>query len=277
MGFERFLHEQCGRLSRIVRTLGSGTINVDGSPLGIVEYIVFELADKDVRHQLSIVDRSDITFRLQLLHHVSTALRQLHLKEIAHQDLKPSNVLFFSSSGSKVADLGSASHFGSTGPFDHWAFAGDWRYAPPEFIYGYLDNDWKRRRFCGDLYALGSMALFCFSGVGSTPALMSRLDKQHKPTSFGGSWSGSFGDILPYLHHVFGPLVENAVSGIDDDVISAGIKETLQQLCEPDPRRRGIPVKAVDALSDISLERYISKFNNLAGHAEIRLRRRAAK
>ena len=43
------------------------------------------------------------------MHHIATGLFQLHSAAVAHQDLKPSNVLVFDHSISKVADLGSAS------------------------------------------------------------------------------------------------------------------------------------------------------------------------
>src|SRR5205823_2049082 len=66
------------------------------------------------------------------LHHIATGLYQLHSAEVAHQDLKPSNILVFEGSTSKIADLGCASVKGVASPRDSAAFAGDRTYAPTD-------------------------------------------------------------------------------------------------------------------------------------------------
>src|SRR6266851_917241 len=52
-------------------------------------------ADGDVRKHLSPTQSLDIVWILRCLHHIATGLHQLHSAKVAHQDLKPSNVLAF--------------------------------------------------------------------------------------------------------------------------------------------------------------------------------------
>src|ERR1035441_6776179 len=124
--FESEILELCKSrgMDRVVRALASGTVEVDPTtPFGKVPYLIFEEADSDIRGHLG--DRaasSDVAWKLRALHHVTTGLKQLHGAGIAHQDLKPSNVLVFmidqTLSISKVADLGNACSANLASPYD---------------------------------------------------------------------------------------------------------------------------------------------------------------
>ena len=96
-------------MNRIVEALADGSVEVDQSPLGIVQYLIFEDADCDLRVRLHLLGRLEIAWKLRSLHHVATGLNQLHGQQIVHQDVKPSNILVFNEKNSKIADLGSAS------------------------------------------------------------------------------------------------------------------------------------------------------------------------
>jgi serine/threonine protein kinase len=41
-------------------------------------------------------------------HHVATGLQQLHFSEIAHQDVKPANILVTENQTAKIGDMGRA-------------------------------------------------------------------------------------------------------------------------------------------------------------------------
>jgi serine/threonine protein kinase len=106
--FECAVLKRCGErnLDRVVRAITSGTITInEPSANGVVEYLIFELADGDVRSHLRFSADFDLAWRLRCLHHIATGLKQLHGCGIAHQDLKPSNVLVFAGTTSKLSDL----------------------------------------------------------------------------------------------------------------------------------------------------------------------------
>ncbi len=114
--FERDLLEKCRQkgLSRVVTALDTGAVTVPGfNSYSTVQYIIFELAESDLRGLISAVDDLDIVMALRTLHHIAVGLEQLHGIGIAHQDVKPSNVLLFQSKkSSKLADLGRAAASG---------------------------------------------------------------------------------------------------------------------------------------------------------------------
>jgi eukaryotic-like serine/threonine-protein kinase len=118
--FERNLLQQCKqkRMDRIVMALEDGSVRVDTGTFGEVNYLIFEEADGDVRKHLSLFHNLNVLWILKCLHHVATGLYQLHSAKVAHQDLKPSNVLVFDGNLSKVADLGCASIQGTISPRD---------------------------------------------------------------------------------------------------------------------------------------------------------------
>lgn len=269
--FERDICRRCAnkRLDRVVTALAEGKCQLDPSnPLTVVQYLIFELASGDVRHHLDAAETFDTAWALRALHHVANGLRQLHGQMIAHQDLKPSNVLVFSEQRySKIADLGRASSTELSSPFDHLHIAGDRSYAPPELLYGYAHPDWKPRRLGCDLYHLGSMVTFFFGRANMTALLFSFLDDAYHWRT----WAGTYGDVLPYVRDAFG----KAVACFEKDVpepLRQDLTETVRQLCDPDLSLRGHPDNVRTGISQYDLQRYVSVFDRLARHAELRLR-----
>ncbi|MHB8656222.1 MAG: protein kinase domain-containing protein [Terriglobia bacterium] len=266
--FERDLLSRCRdrRMDRVVRALGSGAVRVDGAPAGgVVEYLIFELADGDVRTRLSIMQSVELAWILRCLHHMATGIWQLHSGGIAHQDLKPSNVLVFEGDQSKLADLGRASCNDGIGPFDGEECAGDRTYAPPELLYRYCDPDWSTRRFGCDAYLLGSMIVFFFTGLSATAMLMVELDASFHWTK----WGGGFLQVLPYLTDAFGRVLKGFSSHIKDPRLGSELTLLVRQLCEPDPRLRGDPMNRMRSAAPFSMERYMTKLDLLARRAEI--------
>ena len=148
-------------MDRVVRALGSGEVVVPGvAGLPNVSYLIFELADGDIRAALSTVGATfDYAWALRMLHHAATGLWQLHQNELAHQDVKPSNVLTFGQDSSKLGDLGRASQRGEHAPHDDEDHPGDPQYAPPELLYGHVAPGWIERRHASDLYLLASLVV----------------------------------------------------------------------------------------------------------------------
>ena len=165
--FERDLLVRCRErgLDRVVGAVASGKVVLDDDPAaGLVEYLIFERADGDVRQQMSDLAAFDLRWRMLCLRHVATALKQLHGELIAHQDVKPSNVLLFDRD-SKLADLGRAACKGLSPPHEALEVAGDPSYAPPELLYGFVSPEWSVRRLGCDSYLLGSMLVWFFTGL----------------------------------------------------------------------------------------------------------------
>lgn len=266
--FERAVLQRCGarHLDKVVTALADGTVRLNaGAPDGgVVQYLIFELADGDVRSQADVSMRFDLAFILRALHHVATGVYQLHGEGIAHQDLKPSNVLVFKTTGeSKIGDLGRAAYRGHSPPHESQGVAGDPSYAPPELLYGFIDPDWFRRRLGCDAYLLGSMAVFFFLGQGLTRLIAAELDP-----SFGWqTWTGRYEDVLPYVRDAFGRVIEQFRSNIPLP-IREDLVQIVRELCDPDPRLRGHPRNRNQPALQYSVQRYIARFDLLARRAE---------
>jgi serine/threonine protein kinase len=263
--FERDLLARCRSMDRVVRALADGSASINGQ---VVQYLIFELADHDIRKYLDLAERFDTAWLLRALHHIATGLRQLHGAGIAHQDLKPSNVLVFAGQTSKVADLGRASSRGTLAPHEEYQIAGDPQYAPPELLYGYVDPEWTCRRMGCDAYHLGSMVVFLFGRANMTALLFSQMDETHHPNR----WGGTFQEALPYLRqgyeralHLFKSDLSGLRAELRDELMAI-----VRHLCDPDPALRGDP-KARSGANQYSLERYVTRFDLLARRAEIGL------
>jgi serine/threonine protein kinase len=270
--FERDILAKCKerQLGHVVLPIDDGSATTSGAAGdATVQYLILELADQDVRLHLEHSANVDTAWKLRSLHHIATGLMQLHSNGIAHQDLKPSNVLVFEQKTSKVGDLGRAAYDGQIGPFDKLCCAGDRSYAPPEQLYNYTLPDWKTRRFGCDLYLLGSMVVFFFTSFSTNGLLVNKL---HESLRW-GTWGGSFDEVLPYVRDAFGHVVTSFADSVTGEKLKGELRSVVSQLCDPDPRERGIPQSIGGISPPYSLQRYVSKFDLLARRAEIDLRR----
>lgn len=270
--YERDLLAKCKdrRLNRVVTPLADGSIEVPGGfgPLGNVSYLIFELASGDIRSEVANWQQFDIAWSLRSLHQTALGLWQLHSVGVAHQDLKPSNILVFPEEGSKVADLGRASYINNPSPVDAFKIPGDVGYASPEQWYGWRPSGFDSR-FLADLYHLGSLIFFYFARCSATQAIRHKIDKAQ-----GMNLTGTdFIQDLPYIQHAFSEARNDLSASIKaltgdsaDEIIMI-----VTQLCEPDPRRRGDPKVLESRVPPHDLQPYISRFDRLAERAEMRL------
>jgi serine/threonine protein kinase len=263
--FERTIVELCGtrKLSRVIRAQGSGKTNPPGK--GVVQYLIFELADGDVRKELSQMTEFNLLWRLKCLHHLFVAIQQLHGSQIAHQDVKPSNVLGCGKGGHKIADLGRAWHAMTTSPFDGCDCAGDTNYAPPELLYSGCSLSQDERRQGADFYALGSMVVFMFTGLRMTAGLMSAMPVNLR-------WrvtNESYADVLPELQHAFGTVLSQLRISIPSDELWVEIKVIVEQTCNPDITKRGDMGHTAKIGSRFGLQRFVSKLDTLCFRARL--------
>ena len=266
--FERELLERCRQkhLSRVITALGYGAVNVPGfTGISTVQYIIFELAETDFRGLMSAVSDLDIAMAFRTLHHIAVGLNQLHGIGIAHQDLKPSNVLLFDGmKSSKLADLGRAAEKGNEPPHYGIVPAGHRAYAPPELLYDASDGSWERRRMGCDTYHLGSMISSIFTTVGMTPLVVGSLDRGQEPFE----WKGDYESALLFLRPAFARAVDYVVSEVPHD-LRGELEGVIGQLCEPDPKLRGHPRDRSNPATQFALHRYVSLFDRLAKRAEL--------
>jgi serine/threonine protein kinase len=264
--FERDIVAACRGMDRVVRAITDGKITIEGAEAGgIVEYIIFELADGDIRKHLAEISDLDLAWKMRCLHHVATGLKQLHSAGIAHQDVKPSNVLVFNGRTSKVADLGRASKRGQQSPHEECECAGDMSYGPPELLYGFVDPDWTKRRLGCDAYLLGSMIFFMFSGVSATALLMQQLADEHRWQA----WDSAYDAVLPYLREAFGRVIETFSAQISNEHLKREITGLVRELCDPDPNVRGDSTNRQRGCNPFSMERYLTRFDLLSRRADL--------
>jgi serine/threonine protein kinase len=278
--FEVSVLRQCGekRLSRVVKAIDYGETRVIciPSPGNRVCYIIFEYADGDIRPAEGFFQVFDFAFGLRVLHNAAVGLKQLHQSGIAHQDVKPSNVLLFAEEGAKLADLGSASVKGVFSARDEIPIAGDRGYAPLDQWYKSNSGRDMQDRFINDLYLLGNLIFYLFLGVSATHAIKSKL------TGLGVQLGDDLDNDLPHIRHAMAlsildlrnsiQAMTSTVSGKFDKEVSEELINIALELCEPDPAKRGDLNARQRGIPRHSLIRYISRFDLLAKKAEFQLK-----
>lgn len=237
--YESQLLDACRGLDGVVRAL-SGGIHKYKLPIGIevaVPYIVFEVADGDLRTHKG-ARLFNLEWRLRVFHGVCVAMRQLHALEIAHQDLKPSNVLLFGDNKAKIADLGRAIRRNDPlSVYNGDGHQGDNNYIPIELLYDqYSAGNWARRRLGADFFMMGCLLVYLVADVSLLTLIFSNLDRRYWPAA----WRGTFEEVLPHLHMAFESAVAQATADIPENV-RASIIEMIGFFACPDPRRRGSP------------------------------------
>lgn len=271
--FEVGLLEICRNMSRVVSAVTHGQVRVAGATVP-VPYIILERADADVRAHLAS-HACDAAWILRCLHHITVGVRQLHSARFAHNDLKPANVLVFSESGAKLGDLGKAVDEVGRSPFSEESFPGDYQFAPPEVLYLERQADlWLHRLRC-DLYQLGGLSTFLFTQRHFNDFLYGALEPSLRPATLNGMVMGNFSGSLPYLLEAFAEALVQISSSLTTCLpaqLVAPVLRSIQELCFPDPARRGQP-RGTSGKPMINLEGYVSLYNRLAVEAELEIKR----
>ncbi len=252
------------RLRGVVRGLQSGSIPFASAPLGRIYFLIVEWSDDDLRSQVALNDRFDSAYALRVLHQTATALHELHQREVAHLSVRPANIVFIAETV-KLGEFSCA--VDARKPRPDGAPALDWASAPPEFLYQ-APIDSMNARCLIDLYQLGSVVAYVFSGTSLTAQLGLKL----QPIHHWKRWTGSFAEALPYVQHAFGDVLRdiapNFPEACRDELIGA-----VRDLCAPDPALRGHPLNRAGQGLQYSTERYISLFDRLASRLELGIRR----
>lgn len=186
--------------------------------------------------------------RLSLWRGAIKGIHQMHLKSVAHRDLKADNCLLVVSgrrTALRVADLGRAKNFSLPStllPHDYLSGRGDRRFAPPEFLWfqgGHTEADFR----AADLYGLGS--------------LLAELATGHPMTALAiASWQSALVegqmDLAAGIRRdlsVLKPQFRRAVDEVADQMplsIRGDGRAILGQLCDPVPTARFPPRRAAN-------------------------------
>jgi eukaryotic-like serine/threonine-protein kinase len=261
--FERRMLDECESrgMSRVVRALGAGEIE-DEQFTHVVNYLIFEPADDDVRGALDAMATFDTTWALTSCHHAAVGVQQMHGAGLAHQDIKPSNLLTFAGWVAKLGDLGRSSMRGVAAPHDSEIVRGDPAYAPPELLYGQVDPNWTVRCQACDVYLLGSLILFIFTRTQTTAEIVRRVPSAFQPGPFAEPYSAA----LPYVINAFDEVADDFAAQLKGDRASELVTQ-FRQLCHPDPDQRGDPIQRRRRQNPYDLRRVISRLDVLVREA----------
>lgn len=269
--YESELVELCRtkRLGRIVQVIESDRVERDPNGPAVLRYVPFlsfELAEGDIRESVDVSKAVSDQWRFQVLHQTTLGLLQLHREQIAHQDLKPSNVLRFDSDRLKLGDLGRSSLRGKAAPHDGLAIAGAHNYAPFEQRYGYLRQDWVERRLGVDVFHLGCLVIFAFTNICFPEYVLNKLAEPYRP----GKWGDSYEQVVEHIQAATVETLSDLAPEFPQQFRSDLI-EMVRDLCHPDPARRGRAGAGVrSVVGPLWLERYVSKFDILEKKARVK-------
>ncbi|WP_332032774.1 protein kinase domain-containing protein [Kaistella sp.] len=259
--YERDLLHRCRKnsLSKISMIIDEGEVELDDfGVINKVPYLVFHMADGDIRTVIDFSSNVDLCWKLKSLHDICVGLKQLHGVKIGHQDIKPSNILLFDDKKvSKIGDLGRSLCQEISAPHDFGGFVGDPNYSPPEYYYGFTHTDWNLRVKSTDFYLFGSMITFYFSGLNMTTLLLQNTSKEFWP----GKWGGDYTTVLPYLLDSFQKAIIEFKSSIEDDKLREELPKIVEYCCHPNPSLRGY--KGPKGVHQLDFQRTISKLDLL--------------
>lgn len=263
--YERDLSLYCKNehVTKVALVVDSGEEMMNEFSFGYVPYLIFEMANGDVRRYMKFTQGLDVVWKLNSLHDIAIGIQQLHRIQVSHQDLKPSNILVFDKD-SKLGDIGRSLCNMMEGPYDALDFSGEKTYAPPEVLYNYCSEDWYDRAFAIDCYMLGNLIIYYFTGSCMTTLIQNNL----KPCFRVLFWRGTLQNLLPYLLQAHKDVLDLIGSSLGDFQFKSELMEMINQLCYPFPEKRGHPKNISEIGNNYTLDRYISKLNLLARKAK---------
>lgn len=280
--FEKNILEYCTAkgMSHVIRYFGSEYVLLNpNDTMSRVLCIVMEVGNRDLRCERSMVANPSCVWTLKVMSDIALALAQLHRDGIAHQDLKPSNVISVGNVQSntqvmKVGDLGRVTRKGQLGPFDHCDWPGDWSYGPPEIWYSYYPSEWNNKREAADAYMLGNILVFLCTGVTLQTLVIPLIPEQYKPEKWGGGFDK---DLIPVLLNYHTVVLDTKVRPTLMPEIADELMKIAHELTHPDPKIRG-DVRARQMFGNpVGMDRIQQRINGLYARAAAIERGRGAR
>lgn len=276
--FERDLLLKCSssRLRYIVKIIDCGnySLPMDQYPAGIavcppVDYMILEFADSSIRSLIDLSQTFDYAWALRSLHNIAVGIEEMHGIQVAHQDIKPSNILLFNRENrSKLGDVGRSSSLTTPAAHDTFSCAGDCTYSPFEQLYGEINSDWKIRRYSCDMFMFGNLIMTYFNNISITTAVLNKLPRSCWPQN----WGDTYASLLPQIENAFSECVENFNHNIAHE-LRVELIDMIKQLCCPDISKRGDMKNSHMGSQQYSLRRYVSKLDVLSRKYEYQLKK----
>lgn len=294
--FERQVLEFCTNrgMTKVLRFYGHDQVSADNSanPLMMVSCLIMEAGDKDLRRLVNTNGAgaaASCAWNLFILSDVALAVSQLHAGNIAHHDIKPSNVIATKTNGSghpqektpspfgqvcarqevKVGDLGRALRRDRAGPYDDLGFAGDPRYQPVEAFYGHVPSDWVDSREAADAYMVGSLIVYLFTGVSLQDLIARYIPAQFFPSAWRGQYDETLITVL--VDATSRALHEHLRPALPAEHVD-GVLSIARSLTHPDPTRRGDPKARRQLGRPVGMDRVHQKLSLIARQCAARER-----
>lgn len=269
--FEKELLLRCknNNLTKVSMILDEGEEFVEGFTIPNVPYLIFEIAEGDIRSNIKFSDNIEIAWKIKSLHDIAVGLDQLQKLQISHQDLKPSNVLLYNNSSvSKIGDLGRSLCLTIKAPHDDGiSFTGQMNYSPPEFLYGYVQPDWNSRVNSTDMFLFGSLITYYFLGINMTALLFKHLDIRFRWTNF----SGDFSQVKDYLTDAYHKSLDEITTNLENKMFSRDLIEIIEYCCKPIPEDRGHHKSINQIGNQYNFRRAVSKLDLIRRRAELNI------
>jgi serine/threonine protein kinase len=281
--FEREVLEYCTSkgMSKVIRFIGHeyyASNPID--PLSRVSCLIMEAGDKDLRRLVHMDGLSTCAWNMQVMRDISQALAQLHKGNIAHGDIKPSNVIAANTDATemKVGDLGRVVRNDKSGPFDSMRWTGDLNYTPPEAWYGNIPGamptGWNNTREATDAYMLGNLLVYLFTNASLQSLVMNEIPSGFKP----GEWRGNYDDnLIAVLIDAHSKVLNKYLAPELDGDMKDAVMAIARDLTHPDPVKRGDKRARSHIHKLVGIDRVYQKFESLAARcaaaARIRLKR----
>lgn len=270
--YEKLILSLCTErgIKGVVRLLSTGWVDVPDASYPRVEYLILEFGEGGDCREMLDNPQANLRWKLKSLHQVASGLNQLHAAGIAHQDIKPSNIVNDRKGASRISDFGSAylkNYSGSIPEHLTKSHCGTYAYAPPELLYGFKGDFEIRRRAC-DAYLLGSLIAFYFSRTPMNSLIQKNLDPRLSWTQHENQ--GHFDEVKEYVSDAFAKAVNDFTLDLEDGTpeLAPEDRESLamcvQYLCNPSPYDRGHPKTINERGSNYSLTRFVSILSRLA-------------
>lgn len=278
--YEKDLSEYCNtkKVSKVIQFIDSGQLEIPEYPISTVSYIVYEMAQGNIRAFLKLTREIDFASRLKSfsdklasLRDVATGLGSLHNNQISHQDLKPSNVMKFEDE-SKIGDLGRSLCFDENVhcPYPFISFHGDWNYAPPEAFFRYHIPDERERLYQMDNYTLGGLTVFYLTGVSFNVLVNNNMPNSIRDLCKAGV---SFDAAKSFLLDAFQKSLEQIREVIPLESIREDLIHVIEYLCFPIPEKRGHPINVApeNRTPNYDLQRTITELDLMYRKSKLEL------